>query len=42
MSTHMMANHTQLDWRPLLPNITLPCLVMVRNTHTHEHTHTHI
>eukprot|EP00854_Cymbomonas_tetramitiformis_P005001 gene5001-6091_t len=25
----LMADHTQLDWRPLLPRITLPCLVMV-------------
>lgn len=25
----LMADHTQLDWRPLLPRIELPCLVMV-------------
>mmetsp|Transcript_30154 Transcript_30154/g.56824 ORF Transcript_30154/g.56824 Transcript_30154/m.56824 type:complete len:276 (-) Transcript_30154:372-1199(-) len=25
----LMADHTQLDWRPLLPKINLPCLVMV-------------
>lgn len=24
-----MADHTVLDWRPLLPRITLPCLNLV-------------
>lgn len=25
----LMADHTVLDWRPLLPRITLPCLNLV-------------
>lgn len=25
----LMADHTQLDWRPILPRISIPCLVMV-------------
>lgn len=25
----LMADHTQLDWRPLLPRITIPCLNLV-------------
>eukprot|EP00798_Chlamydomonas_sp_ICE-L_P008219 gene8219-1485_t len=24
----LMADHTQLDWRPVLPRISLPCLVL--------------
>jgi len=26
---HLMADHTALDWRPLLPRIRTPCLVLV-------------
>lgn len=28
----LMADHTQLDWRPILPRINLPCLNMVGGT----------
>jgi pimeloyl-ACP methyl ester carboxylesterase len=26
---HLMADHTALDWRPLLPRIAMPSLVLV-------------
>jgi hypothetical protein len=25
----LMADHTAIDWRPLLPRITIPCLNLV-------------
>lgn len=28
----LMADHTQIDWRPLLPRITIPCLNCVGGT----------